>query len=193
MTVSSIALLPIGPDGAFTFSDVIGSLVNRVAIGLGDTDFDAPRFTYVVFVDNIECCYGPAGQAMFYYDDRPDPAANLNNQVAAGPRFAMVAVSGSPATGAHVFLHEVGHTLGAVQLSAPHSSGAGHCYTSDRRDVLPGRRPVLRRGGDDAGRLRLDVHRPVPVRLRGRRLLRGRPPAVGATWPGPGTRPTAVG
>ena len=47
---------------------------------------------------------------MFYLDDRADPAANLNNQVAAGPRFAMVATGGSPATGAHVFLHEVGHT-----------------------------------------------------------------------------------
>ena len=108
VTVSSIALVPIGPDGAFDFSDVMSSLRDRVELGLGETDFHALRFTYVVFVDNIECCYGPAGQAMFYLDDRADPAANLNNQVAAGPKFAMVAIGGSPATGAHVFLHEVG-------------------------------------------------------------------------------------
>lgn len=33
---------------------------------------------------------------------------------------AMVAIGGSPASGGYVFLHEVGHTLGAVQHTAPH-------------------------------------------------------------------------
>jgi hypothetical protein len=134
VTVASIALLPIGGDASFTFGDVIGSLTSRVANGLGDTNIDTPRFTYVVFVDNVTCCYGPAGQATIYYDDRPDPRVNLNNLSGLGPRFAMVEIGGSPFSGAYVFLHEVGHTLGAVQHSAPHSSGAGHCYTS--ADVL---------------------------------------------------------
>lgn len=128
VTVSAIATRPIGTDAAFTFNDVIGSLMNRVANGLGDTNFVAPRFTYVVFVDNVTCCYGPSGQGTIYYDDRPDPAVNVNNQAAFGPRFAMVEISGSAWLGAYVFLHEVGHTLGAVQHSAPHTSGAGHCY-----------------------------------------------------------------
>lgn len=134
VTVASIALLPIGGDGSFTFGDMIGSLENRVANGLGDTDIDTPRVTYAVFVDNVACCYGPAGQATIYYDDRPDPGANLNNLSGFGPRFALVEIGGSPLSGAYVFLHEVGHTLGAVQLSAPHSSGAGHCYEAD--DVM---------------------------------------------------------
>lgn len=31
-------------------------------------------------------------------------------------------------------VHEASHTMGAVQLSAPHSSGAGHCH--DGMDVM---------------------------------------------------------
>jgi hypothetical protein len=128
ITVSAIRLLPI-VDSSFTFDDVVDSLRDRTAHGLGDADFDAPRFTYVVFVDNVACCYGPAGQGTVYMDDRADPAVNFNNTIPSGPRFAMVEIGGSPETAAYVFLHEVGHTLGAVQHSAPHSSGAGHCYT----------------------------------------------------------------
>jgi len=128
VTVSAIRLLPIA-DSSFTFGDVVASLLDRTAHGLGDADFDAQRFTYVVFVDNVTCCYGPAGQGTIYFDDRADPSGNLNNLISAGPRFSMVEIGGSPASGAYVFLHEVGHTLGAVQHTAPHSSGAGHCYT----------------------------------------------------------------
>lgn len=128
VTVTSLALLPIGSDGAFTFDDVITSLTDRVANGLGPSDFDTSRMTYVVFVDNVTCCYGPAGQGTMYMDDRPDPAVNANNQPLYGPRFAMVEVGGTTAQGAYIYLHEVGHTIGAVQLAAPHSSGAGHCY-----------------------------------------------------------------
>lgn len=130
ITVSSIALVPIGDDGTFTFGDLTGSLRYRVANGLGDANIDTPRITYVVFVDNVSCCYGPGGQGTIYWDDRGDPAVNLNNQAVYGPRFAMVKIDGSISSGAYIFLHEVGHTLGAVQHSAPHSSGAGHCYTS---------------------------------------------------------------
>jgi hypothetical protein len=133
VTVSAIRLLPI-EDTSFTFPDVIDSLLDRRANELGDADFDDPRFTYVVFVDNVACCYGPSGQGTIYYDDRADPAGNSNNLVLNQPRFAMVEIGSSPSTGAYIFLHEVGHTLGAVQVSAPHSSGAGHCYTSS--DVM---------------------------------------------------------
>ncbi len=46
---------------------------DRVANGLGDADFDAPRFTYVVFVDNVTCCYGPSGQGTIYWTTSPMP------------------------------------------------------------------------------------------------------------------------
>ena len=130
VTVGTLALLPIGADDSYTFDDVIDSLENRVQNGLGAKDLDAERFIYVVFVDNVTCCYGPAGQGTIYWDDRPDPDVNFNNRVASGPRFAMVEIDGSSVTEAFRFFHEVGHTLGAVQISAPHSTGWGHCYTS---------------------------------------------------------------
>jgi hypothetical protein len=131
VSVKPIALLPIGGDNFYTFDDVIDSLESRVGNGLGEENIDTPRFTYVVFVDNIACCYGPAGQGTIYWDDRPDPDQNFNNRVASGPRFAMVEINvGSQFAGAFVFLHEVGHTIGAVPLSAPHSTLAGHCYTA---------------------------------------------------------------
>jgi hypothetical protein len=130
VTVKTIDLVPIGADNSFTFDDMIDSLLDRVDNGLGDADMNTPRFTYVVFVDNVECCYGPAGQATLYWDDRPDPQANFNNRVGSGPRFAMVEIRDDPVAEAFVFMHEVGHTIGAVQISAPHSTGWGHCYTS---------------------------------------------------------------
>ena len=41
---------------------MIASLSDRVANGLGDEDLDDPRRVYSVFVDNVACCYGPAGR-----------------------------------------------------------------------------------------------------------------------------------
>jgi hypothetical protein len=130
VAVRTIALLPIGSDNSYTFDDVIDSFVKRVENGLGSVNIDTPRFTYVVFVDNVTCCYGPAGQGTIYWDDRPDPDQNFNNRLGSGPRFAMIEISGDSVTDAFRFLHEVGHTIGAVQPSAPHATGAGHCYTS---------------------------------------------------------------
>ena len=147
VTVSAIRLLPIGGDSTFTFGDVIDSLVDRVSLGLGSADLESPRVTYVVFVDNVACCYGPAGQGTIYLDDRADPRVNANNVVAYGPRFAMVEIGGPTLSGAYVFLHETGHTIGAVQLAAPHSSGAGHCYTAADVMCYPDGGPWFQEGG----------------------------------------------
>lgn len=147
VTVTSLALLPIGGDSTYTFTDVISSLTARVTNGLGPNDFDTPRMTYVVFVDNVTCCYGPSGQGTLYLDDRADPRVNANNQAIYGPRFAMVEVNGTTATGAYIFLHEVGHTLGAVQDSAPHTSGAAHCYEAYDVMCYPDGGPWFTGGG----------------------------------------------
>ncbi len=127
LTVSPLELKPIGGDEAFTFGDYVGSLRDRSSLGLGD-DMEVPRFTYAVFVDNITGAYAPGGQATLWGDDRADPALNWNNLLNGGPRFALIRITGSTTTGAYIFLHEVGHTLGAVQDSAPHTSQAGHCF-----------------------------------------------------------------
>jgi hypothetical protein len=78
---------------------------------------------YVMFVDSFEYC----GIADIRYDDRPGPT-NLNND---GPTYARVDRS---CWYAWVGLHELGHTIGAVQDSAPHSTRAGHC--TDEYDVM---------------------------------------------------------
>jgi hypothetical protein len=127
VTLRSYRLLPIGADNAFTFNDLIGSLADRVANGLGGADLDDPRRIYSVFVDNIACCYGPAGQGTYSHDDRADPAVNWNNQTFS-PKFSLIRLGYSAQTLAGIWQHEVGHNLGAVQDSSPHTSGAGHCY-----------------------------------------------------------------
>jgi hypothetical protein len=60
------------------------------------------------------------GQADLEPDDRPDPVVNANN---VGPSYSYIACY----TG-DIVEHELGHNIGAVQSSAPHSSGYGHCY-----------------------------------------------------------------
>ena len=83
---------------------------------------------------------GVAGVAQTPIDDTADPGNFAN----AGGRFAFVfgtaTNDGDPFFSpvqeypAEFFLHEVAHTLGAVQDSAPHSTGAGHCI--DEHDVM---------------------------------------------------------
>jgi hypothetical protein len=91
-------------------------------------------------VRNAGGAEGVAGVAQTPVDDISDPGNFAN----AGGRFAFVfgtaTNSGDPFFSpvqeypAEFFLHEVAHTLGAVQDSAPHSTGAGHCI--DEHDVM---------------------------------------------------------
>jgi hypothetical protein len=134
VTVTAVKLLPIGADGTYTFQDVIRSLRRQRQLGLGRTNHSAPRFAYSVFVDHIACCYPYAGQASLRLDDEPDPSTNLNNSTEGGARYSMVRLGFPVHAEADYFQHEIGHNLGAVQLSAPHTSGAGHCY--DGSDVM---------------------------------------------------------
>lgn len=133
VSVTPVRLVTIGNDGSFTFSDTMSSLSNQVSYGLGPEDFDDPRFVYSIFVDNISCCYPYGGQANLQADDRPDPAVNWNN-LAFGNRYSMIRWGLSSLSEAEIFQHEVGHNLGAVQVSAPHTSGAYHCY--DGEDIM---------------------------------------------------------
>jgi hypothetical protein len=92
--------------------------------------YGARNRKYVTWWDggSPEAC----GEASLVNDDRPDPAANQSNE---GPSFAFVyePTAAGFCDWASV-LHEMLHTLGAVQDSAPHSTGSGHC--TDGNDVM---------------------------------------------------------
>ena len=112
---------------------MIDSLVAQRSLGFGTHDFVDDRFVYLTFVDHLQGMSAPAGQATFLGDDGPDPAVNRNNSTSQ-MHYGMVMLGYSAANESHLFQHEVGHTIGAVQLSSPHSSGAAHCY--DVADVM---------------------------------------------------------
>jgi hypothetical protein len=78
---------------------------------------------YLVWVD---AAVGICGLGEVYYDQRPT-ADNLNNT---GPLYARV---DAPCWN-YAELHEIVHTLGAVQPHAPHPSGYLHC--TDEADVM---------------------------------------------------------
>lgn len=86
---------------------------------------DDPDRKYVVWVDaNLYC-----GIATLPHDDR-DVAENAANT---GTHYARIDTPCWNYTNS-IEAHEIAHMLGAVQLSAPHSNGTGHC--TDDADLL---------------------------------------------------------
>jgi hypothetical protein len=120
VTVRNVTLIGVGADGAFTYPDMVSSLQNQVALGLGPVNYVSQDRIYLVFVDQLAGAYPFGGQGDVSNDDSPAPATNLHQ---VGPHYSLInGFSGAAAE------HELGHNIGAVQLSAPHSSGAWHCY-----------------------------------------------------------------
>ena len=93
--------------------------------------YSDPKAKYIVFWDECVqlCAFG--GQGTIRDDDRAS-ADNANNSgISYAIDYADLLVDG-PAW--PTILHEVGHNMGAVQLSAPNTSGAFHC--NDGVDVM---------------------------------------------------------
>jgi hypothetical protein len=122
--------------------------VDRFKAIEADIKADAPQLNatggirhYAVYADYTMPPTGDrSGVGAQYPDDFPDPS-NRNNgdaQVAViygletNPNF--VTTQGDTTDASDYMLHELTHTLGAVQNSAPHSSGASHCW--DEHDVM---------------------------------------------------------
>lgn len=119
----AIANVSLSSKGAETFSKTISELRQQ---GFARSDRK-----YLVWMD----APGPyCGIAQEYPDDAPGPT-NQNDGSPTVP--GMVARIDAPCwggSGTPVEAHELMHTLGAVQSSAPHVTAAGHC--TDEADVM---------------------------------------------------------
>ena len=111
----SIAAVTLSTTGDDTFSAMRSQLVAQ--------GFNRSDRKYLVWMD---ASVGICGLGELYGDDRPT-ADNANNS---GPSYARV---DAPCWG-YAEAHELLHTLGAVQDSAPNSTGAGHCI--DENDTM---------------------------------------------------------
>lgn len=112
LEIARVTLTAAGDD---SFSGMRSQLVAK---GLNRSDRK-----YLVWMD---ASVGICGLGEMYGDDRPG-SDNANNR---GPSYARV---DAPCWG-YAEAHELLHTLGAVQDSAPNSSGAGHCV--DENDTM---------------------------------------------------------
>lgn len=117
------------PANVATFGTITGELRAQ--------GYERPNEKYWILYEGIQLgCGGCVGQGTAYSDDRPIEG-NLNNR---GAMYAITYVGNygplqhPTATFTHVMLHEASHTMGAVQLSAPHTSGGFHC--DDGADIM---------------------------------------------------------
>ena len=107
-----------------TLSDAGDDSFAKTVTELRSQGLDSDDRKYLVFMD---AAVGICGLGEVYLDDRADQE-NPNNS--GRPMFARV----DTACWQHAAAHELLHTLGAVQNSAPNSSGVGHC--TDEVDVM---------------------------------------------------------
>ena len=92
--------------------------------------YATPRVHYWIYFDDVQGCPGCLGMAGFFPDPSKD-VTNLNNGNA-GPMYAVTFEVDEPRT----MLHELSHTMGAVQLNATNSDGGPH--VSDGNDIMSG-------------------------------------------------------
>jgi hypothetical protein len=113
--------VPAGSLGSFNSS------ISAVQ-ALGYTD---PSRKYLMWTDTTVLC----GVASMYLDDQPSQANANNGRYAQYARTDSGCWGFGNGTGQHsVEAHELLHTLGGVQRSAPNSTAAGHC--TDESDTM---------------------------------------------------------
>jgi hypothetical protein len=129
--VTAVQGPPIGSDGVYTFAEVVRALKRA--------GYSSSRRVYLIFADQMYGAFKVGGQATTDDDDRRT-SSNLNN---IGPAYAMMDAGQQRWDWSRMWrgvMHELGHTLGAVQCSSPHSScpagelGHHHCW--DEYDVM---------------------------------------------------------
>lgn len=129
--IRTVELPAIGDDGEFGFHDTVN--------GLNDAGFNTfgekSKRIFAVFVDHI------AGNGAYPYCGEGTVGGGTDPRWIGG-HVALVACFGE-----HTFLHELGHNMGAVQLAAPHDSGAYHCHESGDVMCYPDGGSYFTRGG----------------------------------------------
>ena len=111
------------PLGNSNFSSIVTDMSNQ--------GHNSNLAHYWIWTDgNPLAAFGYAGQSTIEQDDSASGANLINGSYEYSINYGF-AGSGS---GAQVFAHENGHAMGAVQLTAPHSTGRWHC--TDGLDVM---------------------------------------------------------
>jgi len=111
------------PLGNSNFSSIVTDMSNQ--------GHNSNLAHYWIWTDgNPLAAFGYAGQSTIEQDDSASGSNLINGSYEYSINYGF-AGSGS---GAQVFAHENGHAMGAVQLSAPHSTGRWHC--TDGLDVM---------------------------------------------------------
>jgi hypothetical protein len=128
------------------YASDFGTIVSQLA-SLG---YSNPKRKYLVFLDLRS--YVDCGLSTLLPDDSPG-SGNRNNNATG---YSLIYPGCWADT--HILVHELGHAFGAVQDSAPHATGASHCY--DEWDVMcysdGGGRPLVRNCHDLADQGLLD-------------------------------------
>lgn len=136
--------------GSANFSTIVSDMQAQghcVASQGGGCNAPGPVHYWVFTDGNPVAAYGYAGQSTVVGDDSPGSGNAINSADAYSVNYGYC-LNAAPGTGAcdppydnqgpgsgpGIFAHENGHALGAVQLSAPHSTGAWHC--TDGTDVM---------------------------------------------------------
>ena len=119
------------PIGSANFSTIVSDAQSAgycQANQGGSCDGQAPAH-YWIWTDGNPTS-GYAGQSSVIGDDSAGSSNAINTSDGYSINFGYMLSNG----GAGIFAHENGHAMGAVQLSAPHSTGAWHC--TDGLDVM---------------------------------------------------------
>ncbi|MBV8195846.1 MAG: Ig-like domain repeat protein [Candidatus Dormibacteraeota bacterium] len=115
------------------FSTIVNDMSNQ--------GYTNPLAHYWIWTDgNPDAAFGYAGQSTVIDDDSAGPGNAINSSDAYSINYGYADYNHStnpPAytgQGGQIFAHENGHAMGAVQLSAPDTTGAWHC--TDGTDVM---------------------------------------------------------
>lgn len=117
--------------GSTTFSTIVSDMQNQ--------GHNSSLAHYWIWTDGNPTS-GYAGQSSVIGDDSAGAGNAINSSNAYSVNYGFTSAGG----GGGIFAHENGHALGAVQLSAPDTTGAWHC--TDGTDVM-----CYNDGGPNAG------------------------------------------